>query len=91
MKKACSPQEVSRLAVYGQEVLEGLVGGPDLPHLAHQVRSDLEGELARLPARRGRLGALGLAHQLEGLYLAMHSFHHGVVDWTTTVRSQAAL
>jgi hypothetical protein len=48
MKKNCSPQEASRLAVYGQEVLEGLVGGPDLPHLAHQVRSDLEGGSARL-------------------------------------------
>jgi len=70
---------------------EGEICATHLPYVAYQVWPDLEGELARLPARQGRLGALGLAHQLEGLYLTTLSFRHGVMDWATTVRSQAAL
>jgi hypothetical protein len=42
------------------------------------------------PGRLGRSQSLGLTNS-RGLNLATHSFRHGVVDWATTVRSQAAL
>jgi len=65
-----------------QEIrLEGLIGGPDGPHLAHQVWSDLERVPARLPAGGHHFRPLRGPHVHKSLYLAEQLTHVAPYCW----------